>query len=262
MICPVLAAARVRGVPACRAAAGGPSTQGALVVSSTLSPPAGVSLADACIAPGGGAVLARTSTGALLMVSLDGQGAARPSGPPAAAAAPSTAELDDPTLPRYPLAVECQAVAEARSSPRGGAAAAEAGALAGDVGAGEADAGGQAGAGPAAVGGSGGAGATHTGGTGNGLCEAAGTATAGPGVGSQSLDHAEEVEDRGPWDVSDQAWVLVVAADMDIGAGWRSGSARAFAPLLTAFHAGGAVAMSAAEHQPLLATLGRDNVLR
>lgn len=250
------------GVFACRVAAGGLPAQGALVVSATLSPPAGLAIADACVAPGGSAVLARTSTGALLMVSLD---AARPSGPPPATGDPSAAELDDPTLPTSPVAAADLAAAAARSSPREAAGAGEAGSLAGDAGSGESAAGGQAaGPGPAAVDGSAsagaGAGAAQTGGAEHRLPEAAGEAAAGLGAGAQDPNHM--VEDRGPWDVSKQAWALVAAAGVNLGVEWRSGSGRAFQPLPNAFHAGGAVAVSAAEHQPLLATLGGDNVLR
>lgn len=252
------------GVPAYRVPAGDPPTQGALVVDGTLAPPASVTLANACIAPDGGAVLAGTTTGALLMVALD---AARPLGPPAAAAPPSTAEQDDPTLPTYPAAVDDQAAADAGSLPQEPARAAEAGPVTREAGSGGAAAGSQAGAGPAADGMSLGAGvgirgASQPGGAGDGPPQAADATTAGPGPGAQGPDLTEDLEDRGPWDACGQAWALVAAPDMDVGAGWRSGSGRAFAPLPTAFHAGGAVAVSAAEHQPLLATLGGDNVLR
>ena len=254
---------RLMGAPAHRVPAGDPPTQGALVVDSTLSPPAGVTLADACIAPDGSAMLARTSTGALLMIAL---GAARPSGPPAATGLPSTAELDNPTLPTYPAAADDQAAADARSSPQEEAEAAEAGPLACEAGSGDAAAGSQATTGPAADGGFSGAGvggrASQPGGAEDRPPEAAGATKAGPRPCAQGPDFTQELEDRGPWDISDQAWALVAATNADVGAGWRRGSGRAFQPLHAAFHAGGAVAVSAAELQPLLATLGGDNVLR
>ena len=254
---------RLIGAPARRVPAGDPSTQGALVVASTLSPPAGVTLADACIAPDGSAVMARTSTGALLMIAL---GAARPSGPPAAAGPPSTAELDSPTLPTYPAPADDQAVADARASLQEAAGAAEAGPLACESRSGDAAAGSQAGAGPAADGVFSGAGegtvAFQPGSAEDRPSEAAGGTMAGSGPSAQGPDATEDLEDRAPWEIGGQAWALVAAPGMDAGAGWSSGSGRAFQPLPTAFHAGGVVAVSAAEHQPLLATLGSDNVLR
>ena len=253
--------ATARARRAAGAAAHGPAE---LALARTLRPPAGAPLAHACLAQGGAALLVATAAGALLLADLsaDGLGLGTAAGTAAAAAAPAADVAGSACLAADGAAAQVGAQTAGMGAPEEAAAGPGSGAgpgpgappgspdrqecpaLPGDAG---------QGCDPAPQGSPAASGPGEDGGAGDGAPSGAAAARRAVGPGERAQGAAGE---QSPWDIGDQSWALVGEACMDGGAG------RAFRPLCAAFHAGGAALVDAAAHQPLLATLGADQVLR
>lgn len=243
-----------------------PPRPGAFVLERMVSLPAGAPLVGACLAPNGATVLVTTVTGALLLLDLAAGGAvlARKHAP--------AATLDPPAEGPGGAApwVRDQAGMSAQALSQDSAQAEEPGLTAIDTVAGlragepDHDRVGQwslSRAAPAAFGegpeGPGQRAGSHREDDAMGL----GHGDA-PGSGSGFEGQGYTEDEAGQWDLSDQLWAVMGGVEPDPGAKLGSDPARGFQPLCSAFHVGGAVMVDAVEHQPLLATLGRDNVLR
>lgn len=239
---------------------------GSFVLERTVPLPAGAPLVGACLAPDGASVLVTTVTGALLLLDLKAGDAVR-----AQKHAPA-ATLDPPIEApggAGPL-VGDQAGTSVRALSQDSAQAEEPGLTAGDtvagMRAGEPDQGrvGQGAvswAAPAACGGRPEGPGQRAGSHREDDVMGLGHGDA-PGSGSEGCGQDCTEDEAGQWDLSDQLWAVIGGVEPDPGPNLGSHPGRGFQPLCSAFHVGGAVMVDAVEHQPLLATLGRDNVLR